>query len=110
LAEPVKRNRPGLRSPIDGPLHRTEQSRLALDLVESHRPCSTHQGFGVAPRSVEHVEVVQRREAPRARHEVLGQSALPGLPRARDNDRGHHPQALGEGRANQAEGVFSRRE
>jgi hypothetical protein len=91
-----------LAVPIDGPLHGAEQTWLALHFVERYRLVASHQRLGIASRGIEHVEVVQRAVAPFALNELLGQGALAGLPRARDHDRRHHRQPLGEGAVDQA--------
>ena len=81
---------------VDGPLHRSQQARLALDLVERERIVAAQQGLGVAARRIAHVEVVQRAVAPVARHELLDQRALAGLPCAGDHHGRHHAQPRGE--------------
>ena len=87
---------PGPAAAIDGPLHRAQQARLALDLVERERIVAAQQGLGVAARRVAHVEVVERAVAPFARHQLLDQGALAGLPRAGEHHGRHHAQPHGE--------------
>jgi hypothetical protein len=55
---------PGQAVAVDGPLNRSQQARLALDLVECERILASRQGLGVAARRVAHVEVVQRAVVP----------------------------------------------
>ena len=87
---------PGPAVAVDGPLHRSQQVRLALDLVERERIVASQQGLGVAARRIAHVEVVQRAVAPVARNELFDQRALAGLACTGEHHGRHHAQPRGE--------------
>ena len=81
--------------PIDFPLHRVKQGRLALDLVQCHRLGATHQSVGIPAGQVEDVKIIKRAEAP-TRRQFPSQGALAGLARSGHHHRGHHPEAFRE--------------
>ena len=81
---------------VDGPLDGQQQIGSALHLVQGDWFGAAHQRLRVAPRRVQHVQVVQRPEPPPARREVLRQRALADLPRPGHHHRGHHVQAVAQ--------------
>ena len=91
----------GRSVPINGPLHGAQQFRFALHLVKRHRTRAAHEDFRVAPRRIEHIEIIERGVAPLSSDELFDQSALASLPGPRDDDGWHDPQALGEGNSDQ---------
>ena len=59
MADPVRRKRPRASLPVDLSLDGAQEARLALHLVEGYRLASLDQRIGVAPREIEHVQVVE---------------------------------------------------
>ena len=76
-------------TPIDLALHRVQQVRLTLYLVEGHRQAAADECLGVTPCQVHDVQVVQRQEPPASGRHLPGKGALAGLTCARD-DHGRH--------------------
>jgi hypothetical protein len=72
-----------------------------LHLIKRHWPRDAYKHFRVAPGSIEHIKIIERGVTPFSRDEVLDQRALPGLPRACDDDRRHDPHTLGKGSSDQ---------
>ncbi|GBC87868.1 hypothetical protein HRbin12_01886 [bacterium HR12] len=83
--------------PVHGALHREEQVRGALDLVQGDGRPVLDEAVGIAAREVEGIEVVQGHEPALARHEVLRERALARLPGAGHDDHGHRAQVRLQG-------------
>lgn len=65
-----------------------------MHLVKRHRTRAAHEDFRVAPRRVEHIEIIERGVAPLSSDELFHQCALSSLPGTRHDDGWHDPQAL----------------
>src|SRR6185437_14030344 len=84
----------GFTISVDGSLHGAQKSGLMLHLIEGDGLFTAEERLWVAPRQIEHVEIVERSIVPLARHETLCKSALTGLPSPGDYHGRHDLEAL----------------
>ena len=71
-----------------------QQTRFTLDFVEGHRLVALQKNFWIAPRKIQHIQIIQRVIATTAGGEYLGQGALARLSGTRDHHGRHDAKAV----------------